>query len=75
MLLAAAPQSAAYVPPAPPDAVTHHAAHVGGASIPYTARAGTITLRNDKEQITARMFYVAYTKDGADREPPGHVLL
>jgi carboxypeptidase C (cathepsin A) len=52
------------IPPATPDAVTHHVANVGGQSIPYTARAGTVTLRNDKEQITARMFYVAYTKDG-----------
>ncbi len=50
-----------------PDAVTHHTARVGGASIPYTARAGTITLKNDKEEVTARIFYVAYTKDGADR--------
>ncbi|MDQ2873248.1 MAG: peptidase S10, partial [Candidatus Eremiobacteraeota bacterium] len=53
------------IPPATPAAVTHHVARVAGQSIPYTARAGTITLRNDKEQITARMFYVAYTKDGA----------
>jgi carboxypeptidase C (cathepsin A) len=55
------------VPPATPDAVTHGVAHVGGAAIAYTARAGTITLRNDQHQPTARMFYVAYTKDGVDR--------
>ena len=54
------------IPPATPDAVTHHVNHVNGEAIAYTARAGTITLRNDKDQITARMFYVAYTKDGAD---------
>lgn len=53
------------IPPATPDALTHHVNHVGGQAIPYTARAGTITLRNDKDEITARMFYVAYTKDGA----------
>jgi carboxypeptidase C (cathepsin A) len=57
------------IPPATPDAVTHHVNHVNGQTIRYSARAGTITLRNDKDQITARMFYVAYTKDGAD---PGH---
>ncbi len=56
-----------YVPPATPDAISHHANRVDGQTIAYTARAGTITLRNDKDQITARMFYVAYTKDGADR--------
>ncbi|HZZ64248.1 MAG TPA: hypothetical protein VFE17_02000 [Candidatus Baltobacteraceae bacterium] len=63
-LLAAAP--APVIPPAPRDAVSHHVNRVGGQAIPYTARAGMITLRNDKDQITARMFYVAYTKDGAN---------
>lgn len=66
ILLAAAPAKSNYVPPAPADAVTHHVAHVGGAAIPYTARAGTIVLRNSKEQITARLFYTAFTKDGAN---------
>ena len=63
---ATAKPTAPYVPPATPDAVTHHVNHVDGQSIAYSARAGTITLRNDNDQITARMFYVAYTKDGAD---------
>ncbi|HET9095383.1 MAG TPA: hypothetical protein VFN37_01870 [Candidatus Baltobacteraceae bacterium] len=70
LLLAAAPapkpSPKPYIPPAPPDAVTHHVNHVDGQAIAYTARAGNITLRNDKDQITGRMFYVAYTKDGAD---------
>jgi carboxypeptidase C (cathepsin A) len=69
LLVAAAPapqKKPAYVPPAPPDSVTHHTGRVAGQTIAYTARAGTITLRNDKEQITARMFYTAFTKDGAD---------
>ncbi|HUA08349.1 MAG TPA: hypothetical protein VMA98_03680 [Candidatus Acidoferrales bacterium] len=66
LLLGAAPSPAPYVPPAPPDAVTHAVAHVGGETIHYTARAGMITLRNDKDQLTARMFYTAFTKDGAD---------
>lgn len=66
-LLAAAPVPKPPPVPRPvPDAVTHHTVHIGGASIAYTARAGTITLHNAKEQVTARMFYVAYTKDGAD---------
>jgi carboxypeptidase C (cathepsin A) len=64
VLVAAAP--APYVPPADSDSVTHAVAHVNGQAIPYTARAGTITLRNDKDQITARLFYTAFTKDGAD---------
>jgi len=70
-LIAAAPKPspALYIAPATPDAITHHVNHVNGQAIGYTARAGTITLRNDKDQITARMFYVAYSKDGAD---PNH---
>lgn len=66
LLAAAAKPARVYIPPVNPDAVTHHVNHVNGQAIPYSARAGNITLRNDKDQITARMFYVAYTKDGAD---------
>lgn len=69
-LIAAAPSPKAspkpHIPPATADAVTQHVNHVNGQTIRYRARAGTITLRNDKDQITARMFYVAYTKNGAD---------
>lgn len=66
VMLAAAPKpKEVYVPPAPPDGVSHGVNHVGGQAIPYTARAGTITLRDSDDRITARMFYVAYTKDGA----------
>ena len=61
LLIGAAPKDGSdWVPPATPDAVTHAVAHVNGASIAYTARAGTITLRNDKDQITARMFSVSH---------------
>ena len=67
LLIAAAPAEKPIPAPSyPADSITHAVAHVGGQSIPYTARAGTITLRNDHEQVTARMFYTAFTKDGAD---------
>ncbi|MDP9018537.1 MAG: peptidase S10, partial [Candidatus Eremiobacteraeota bacterium] len=66
-ILAAAPaQKRPSIPPAVADAVTHHTASVGGQSIAYTARAGTITLKNAKEEVTARLFYVAYSKDGTE---------
>ncbi len=52
--------------PGTPDAVTHHRVMLDGRSLAYTARAGTITLRNTDEQPTARIFYTAYTLDGAD---------
>jgi carboxypeptidase C (cathepsin A) len=49
-----------------PDAVTHHTDTIDGTQYAYTARAGTITLTNAKEQPTARVFYTAYTLDTAD---------
>lgn len=58
--------SAPAIPPATPDAVTHHRLAAGGRTLAYTARAGTITLRNGADQPTARVFYTAYTLDGAD---------
>jgi len=46
------------------DAVTHWTDVVDGKTIPYAATAGTITLKDDKGDPTASMFYVAYTEDG-----------
>jgi len=67
LLLGAAPATPKpAVPAADPDAVTHAVARVGGTSIAYSTRAGTITLRNAKDEITARMFYTAFTKSGVD---------
>ncbi|MGH8128757.1 MAG: S10 family serine carboxypeptidase-like protein, partial [Gammaproteobacteria bacterium] len=43
---------------------THASVEVGGKTIHYTATAGTIILRNKKNQPIGSMFYVAYTKDG-----------
>jgi carboxypeptidase C (cathepsin A) len=54
--------------PAPREetVVTHHTAMVGGQSITYTATAGTYVIKDDAGNPKASMFYVAYTKDGAD---------
>jgi carboxypeptidase C (cathepsin A) len=63
------PASAAKPPAIPaltPDAVTHHRIVLGGRTLAYTARAGTLTLRNADDQPTARVFYTAYTLDGAN---------
>ncbi len=54
------------IPALTADAVTHHRIVLGGATLAYTARAGTITLRNGNDEPTARVFYTAYTLDGAD---------
>ena len=53
------------IPKLTPDAVTHHTIALGGRTLSYTARAGTITLRNGDDQPAARVFYTAYTLDGA----------
>ncbi len=48
-----------------PDSVTHHTLVLGSTTLAYTARAGTLVLRNEQEASTADIFYVAYTLDGA----------
>jgi carboxypeptidase C (cathepsin A) len=69
-LLTVAPSSArakpAAIPPLTPDAVTRQRIGINGRVLAYTARAGTTTLRNGQDQPTARVFYTAYTLDGAD---------
>jgi len=45
---------------------TSHTLRVDGREIKYTATAGTLPIRLDNGQVAARMFFVAYTKDGDD---------
>jgi carboxypeptidase C (cathepsin A) len=45
---------------------TSHTVRIGGRDVKYTATVGTIPIRVDNNQIQARMFFVAYTKDGED---------
>jgi carboxypeptidase C (cathepsin A) len=47
--------------------VTHHTVTIDGKAIPYTATAGTLTIRDDDGKPVASMFYVAYTAEGANR--------
>jgi carboxypeptidase C (cathepsin A) len=46
------------------QSVTHHKLKVGGEEIAYTAKAGTLLLRQEDGKKQASVFYVAYTKDG-----------
>ncbi|HEY5257340.1 MAG TPA: hypothetical protein VIJ12_03085 [Candidatus Baltobacteraceae bacterium] len=48
----------------PADAVTHHSMVLHGRTLKYTARAGTIVIRNDADKPQATMFYTAFTLDG-----------
>lgn len=72
----AAPPVAQAAPPSPSStaaagelkettSVTKHTIEVGGQRIAYTATAGTILLRDDKNKPDASVFYVAYTRDDA----------
>jgi carboxypeptidase C (cathepsin A) len=45
---------------------TSHAIRLDGRDLKYTATAGTLPIRLDDGKIAARMFFVAYTKDGED---------
>lgn len=44
---------------------SRHSIAVGGRAIPYTATAGTLTIRDDDGKPIASMFYVAYVADRA----------
>lgn len=44
--------------------VTEHTVTVNGAVIHYKATVGYMPMKDDKGKILARMFYIAYTKDG-----------
>ncbi len=48
--------------------VTKHTATLHGVSIPYTATAGQIPLRNEAGEVECRMFYVSYTKGETEDE-------
>jgi carboxypeptidase C (cathepsin A) len=54
--------------PIPPEktSVSHGSVDIGGRSVRYTATAGTVLIREDKEEKPeASVFYVAYTADDA----------
>lgn len=48
----------------PEPAVTAHSIVINGQKISYTATAGHLLMRDDKGEEKARIFYVAYVKDG-----------
>jgi carboxypeptidase C (cathepsin A) len=71
LFLLAAVVAAEKTPPPPPDAqdqisTTQHTVTIGGAAINYTARSGTMILKDDEGKPRASFFFTSYTKDGAD---------
>lgn len=55
----AAPQAPV---PKEESSVTAHSIQIGGRTIPYKATAGTILLKDDKDEPNASIFYVAYVR-------------
>jgi len=45
---------------------TSHAIRLDGRDIKYTATTGTLPIRGEDGKVAARMFFVAYTRDGED---------
>src|SRR5437870_6928950 len=45
---------------------TQHSITVGGTSVNYTARSGTLVMKDEEGKQRASFFFTAYTKDGAD---------
>src|ERR1700733_12043802 len=48
----------------PEVSITKHSATIGGKLIHYTATAGTVFLKNEKEDSVALLGFTAYIKDG-----------
>ncbi len=53
-------------PPKDQISTTQHTVRVGDETIKFTARAGTIILKDDDGEPRASFFHVSYTRDGAD---------
>jgi carboxypeptidase C (cathepsin A) len=66
---AKAGEKAAEAAPAPPpkeeSAVTDHTIKIGSQVIPYKATAGTILIKNDKDEPEALIYFTAYTRSDA----------
>jgi len=59
------PEKPAEKPPEPAkeeSSVTDHSIKIGGQAIPYKATAGSILLKNDKDEDQALIYYTAYTR-------------
>jgi len=54
---------------------TRHAVRIAGREVAYTARAGTLPIREDATgEVHARIFFVAYSVEPAPGDPPRPLL-
>src|SRR5947207_1267717 len=49
--------------PEPEPVITRHQVTVGGKTLHYTATTGLLPIQNEKGEIEAKLFYVAYKLD------------
>lgn len=56
------------LPPAESLTTTQHEVVIGGERVRYTASAGYMPLRTEAGEHKASIFYIAYTRDGAEAE-------
>jgi len=61
-----AADSSAGVAPVERVSTTQHTITIDGKPVAYTARAGTMVLRDSTGKPDATVFYISYTKDGVD---------
>ncbi|MEZ5828546.1 MAG: hypothetical protein R3D01_09325 [Hyphomicrobiales bacterium] len=66
----ASEQSTKKVRHLPPTAITFHSIALDGQNVPYSAVAGSISLRDNRGETTAEIFYVSYAKDPEDAKRP-----
>ncbi|HKM89671.1 MAG TPA: hypothetical protein VJX29_03575 [Candidatus Acidoferrales bacterium] len=52
-------------PPKEESSVTEHSIKIGGQTINYTATFGSILIKDEKDEPTALIFFIAYTKSDA----------
>ena len=55
---------------APSLAVTRHSIKLSGVDVPYTAKAGSLPLRDAKGKTAAKIFFVAYLREPQDPSRP-----
>src|SRR5271169_6455241 len=56
------PSDSAAPAPKEESSVTDHSIKIAGQTIPYKATAGTILLKNEKDEPSALIYYTAYTR-------------
>lgn len=57
-----------------PISVTHHQLNTASGPLAYTATAGFMPMKDEHDSVKAKLFFVAYTKDGSTEKNKRPVL-